>query len=60
MNIRPVSDLRNHFSDIEKDISEKGPVFLQKMDMDQWLGRNLSHRMFAMVGLWLLHPCTHP
>ena len=28
MNIRPVSDLENHFSDIKKDISEKGPVFL--------------------------------
>lgn len=31
LNIRPVSDLRNHFSEIEADIVEKDqPVFLTK------------------------------
>lgn len=30
MNIRPVSDLRNHYSSIEQDVLEKGPVFLTK------------------------------
>ena len=30
MNIRPVSDLRNHFPDVERDVIENGPVFLTK------------------------------
>ncbi len=30
MNIRPISDLRNHYSDVEKDVEEHGPVFLTK------------------------------
>lgn len=30
MNIRPVSDLRNRYSDVEKDVQEHGPVFLTK------------------------------
>lgn len=30
MNIRPVSDLRNHYGDIEKAVKEDGPVFLTK------------------------------
>lgn len=30
MNIKPVSDLRNHYSDIEKTVMEEGPVFLTK------------------------------
>lgn len=30
MNIRPVSDLRNHYSDIEADVKNSGPVFLTK------------------------------
>lgn len=30
MNILPVSDLRNHYSDVEKTVLEKGPVFLTK------------------------------
>lgn len=30
MNIRPVSDLRNHYSDVERDVAEGGPVFLTK------------------------------
>lgn len=30
MNIRPVSDLRNHYSEIERDVKERGPVFLTK------------------------------
>ena len=30
MIIRPVSDLRNHFSDVESDVAEHGPVFLTK------------------------------
>lgn len=30
MNIRPVSDLRNHYVDVERDVNESGPVFLTK------------------------------
>ena len=30
MNIRPVSDLRNNYTDIERDVAENGPVFLTK------------------------------
>lgn len=30
MNIRPVSDLRNHYSEVERDVAESGPVFLTK------------------------------
>lgn len=30
MNIRPVSDLRNHYADVERDVLESGPVFLTK------------------------------
>lgn len=30
MNIRPVSDLRNHYLDVEKDVETGGPVFLTK------------------------------
>ncbi len=30
MNIRPVSDLRNHYSDVERDVETSGPVFLTK------------------------------
>ncbi len=30
MNIKPISDLRNHYSDIEKTVLEEGPVFLTK------------------------------
>lgn len=30
MNIRPVSDLRNHYSEVEQDVLEGGPVFLTK------------------------------
>ncbi len=29
INIRPVTDLRNHYSDVESDV-QKGPVFLTK------------------------------
>ena len=44
MNIRPVSDLRNHYSDVEREVGESGPVFLTKngygslvvMNMDQY------------------------
>ena len=44
MNIRPVSDLRNRYSDVENDVIEHGPVFLTKngygsmvvMSMDQF------------------------
>ena len=28
MNIRPVSDLRNHFPDVEREVRQTGPVFL--------------------------------
>lgn len=30
MNIRPVSDLRNRYSEVEGDVRESGPVFLTK------------------------------
>ena len=30
INIRPVSDLRNKFTDIEKTVKEDGPVYLTK------------------------------
>ncbi len=30
MNIRPVSDLRNHYPEVEKEVAEEGPVFLTK------------------------------
>ena len=30
MNIRPVSDLRNRYAEVEKDARESGPVFLTK------------------------------
>ena len=30
MIIRPVSDLRNRYVDVERDVNEKGPVFLTK------------------------------
>lgn len=30
MNIRPVSDLRNHYPDVEREVRESGPVFLTK------------------------------
>lgn len=30
MNIRPVSDLRNRYSEVEQEVLDKGPVFLTK------------------------------
>lgn len=30
MNIKPISDLRNHYSEVEKAVLEDGPVFLTK------------------------------
>ena len=30
MNIRPVSDLRNHYPEVERQVLEQGPVFLTK------------------------------
>ena len=30
MNIRPVSDLRNKYGEVEREVSESGPVFLTK------------------------------
>ena len=30
MNIRPISDLRNRYADVERDVIEGGPVFLTK------------------------------
>ena len=30
MNIRPVSDLRNHYPDVEQEVMNEGPVFLTK------------------------------
>lgn len=37
IQIKPVSDLRNKFPDIEKIVNEGEPVYLTKMDMVQWL-----------------------
>ena len=37
LTIRPFSDLRNHFSDIEKTINEGETVYLTKMAIVQWL-----------------------
>ena len=30
MNIRPISDLRNRYADVERDVIDGGPVFLTK------------------------------
>ena len=30
MNIRPVSDLRNHYSEVEQKVLTEGPVFVTK------------------------------
>lgn len=30
MNIRPVSDLRNNYTDVERQVISEGPVFLTK------------------------------
>ena len=30
MNIRPISDLRNHYSEVEQEVLESGPIFLTK------------------------------
>ena len=30
MNIRPISDLRKRYEDVERDVIEGGPVFLTK------------------------------
>ena len=30
MNIRPISDLRNRYADVERDVIEGGPVVLTK------------------------------
>lgn len=30
MKIRPISDLRNRYSEVEKEVQESGPVFLTK------------------------------
>ena len=30
MNIRPISDHRNRYADVERDVIEGGPVFLTK------------------------------
>lgn len=30
MNIRPVSDLRNRYTEVEREVCESGPVFLTK------------------------------
>ena len=30
MNIRPISDLRNRYADVERDVIKGGPVFLTK------------------------------
>ena len=37
LNIRPVSDLRNRFSEVEEDVLSKGePVFLTKTATVLW------------------------
>ena len=37
IQIRPVSDLRNKFPEIEKAVGGGDPVYLTKMVMEQWL-----------------------
>lgn len=36
LQIRPVSDLRNKFPDIERIVNAGEPVYLTKTDMEQW------------------------
>ncbi len=37
IQIRPVSDLRNKFPEIETLVNSGNPVYLTKMDMELWL-----------------------
>ena len=37
IQIKPVSDLRNKFTEIEKLVNEGTPVYLTKMAMVLWL-----------------------
>ena len=37
IQIRPVSDLRNKFTDIEKIVNTGEPVYLTKMAMVPWM-----------------------
>jgi hypothetical protein len=37
MEIRPVSDLRNKFSEIEKKLKKENQYILLKTDMEVWL-----------------------
>ncbi|HEM3717245.1 TPA: type II toxin-antitoxin system Phd/YefM family antitoxin [Streptococcus suis] len=44
LNIRPVSDLRNRFSEIESDVFENGePVFLTKNGYGSMVVMSLEH-----------------
>ena len=42
MNIRPVSDLRNHYSDVEEQVNTQGPVFLTKNGYGSMVVMNMS------------------
>ena len=42
MNIRPVSDLRNHYSDVEEQVNTQGPVFLTKNGYGSMVVMNIN------------------
>ena len=42
MNIRPVSDLRNHYSEVEEQVNQQGPVFLTKNGYGSMVVMNMS------------------
>ena len=42
MNIRPVSDLRNHYSEVEEQVNSQGPVFLTKNGYGSMVVMNIN------------------
>ncbi|MEG0217392.1 MAG: type II toxin-antitoxin system prevent-host-death family antitoxin [Raoultibacter sp.] len=42
LQIRPVSDLRNHYVEVERAVSEGGPVFLTKNGYGSMVVMNLE------------------
>lgn len=43
MNIRPVSDLRNNYSDVEREVAIDGPVFLTKNGRGSMVVMSFDH-----------------
>ena len=43
MNIRPISDLRNRYADVERDVIEGGPVFLTKNGYGSMVVMSVEH-----------------